>query len=98
MQEDHVSMSWGAARKLRTSVANLRRILAVELICATRGLESRAPLKPAPATTAALHALRARVPGAGPDRFLSPELAAAEESIHSGGIVEAVQSVVGALA
>ena len=46
MQEDHVSMGWGAARKLRTVVANLRRILAVELTCAARGLDLRAPLAP----------------------------------------------------
>ena len=44
MQEDHVSMGWGAARKLRQSVANLGRILAVELSCAARGLDLRAPL------------------------------------------------------
>ena len=36
MQEDHVSMGWGAARKLCTVVANLGRILAVELTCAAR--------------------------------------------------------------
>ena len=43
MQEDHVSMGWGAARKLRTVVAN-RRILAVELTAA-RALDLRAPLR-----------------------------------------------------
>ena len=48
MQEDHVSMGWGAARKLRTVVANLQRMLAVELTCAARGIELRAPLQPAP--------------------------------------------------
>ena len=37
MQEDHVSMAWSAARKLRRSVDNLRRVLAVELVCAARG-------------------------------------------------------------
>ena len=46
MQEDHVSMGWGAARKLRAVVDNLARILAVELVCAARGLELRAPLEP----------------------------------------------------
>jgi histidine ammonia-lyase len=98
MQEDHVSMSWGAARKLRRAVDNLRRILAVELACAARGLEARGPLAPAPATAAGLRALRTRVPGAGPDRFLSPELSAAEESIRCGGLVDAVQDITGALA
>ncbi len=48
MQEDHVSMGWGAARKLRRAVANLGRIVACELVCAARGLELRAPLAPGP--------------------------------------------------
>lgn len=98
MQEDHVSMSWGAARKLRLVVANLRRILAVELTAAARGLDLRAPLPPAPATGAALAAVRERVPGVGEDRFLSPELAAAEGLIASGVLLEKVEAVVGALA
>ncbi|MBA3289276.1 MAG: histidine ammonia-lyase, partial [Acidimicrobiia bacterium] len=41
MQEDHVSFGWSAARKLRLAVANLRRILAVEVLAATWGLELR---------------------------------------------------------
>jgi histidine ammonia-lyase len=98
MQEDHVSMSWGAARKLRTVIANLRRILAVELVCAARGLELRAPLRPGPGTDAALFALREWVPGAGPDRFLAPELAAAEELIRSGELLHRVEAEIGALA
>ena len=54
MQEDHVSMGWGAARKLRLVVANLTRVVAVELCCAARGLDLRAPLAPAAGTAAAL--------------------------------------------
>ena len=99
MQEDHVSMSWGAARKLRTSVANLTRILAVELVCAARGIDMRGPLRPAPGTGAALAALRATVPGVGDgsDRWLAPELAAAERLIRSGELLDAVQSTMGRL-
>jgi histidine ammonia-lyase len=89
MQEDHNSMGWGAARKLRTSVANLRRILAVEIVTAARALELRAPLAPAPATTAVVAALRTAVPGPGPDRWLAPELAAAEELLRDGTLVAA---------
>ena len=98
MQEDHVSMGWGAARKLRRAVDNLRRVLAVELVCAVRGLELRAPLEPARGTGAALACLRAEVPGVGPDRWLSPELAAAEELLRSGTLLEAVEAETGALA
>ncbi|MFW2335488.1 histidine ammonia-lyase [Ilumatobacter sp.] len=79
MQEDHVSMAWHAARKLRKVVDNVRRILAVEYVCAARAIELRAPLEPAPATAAALDALRHVVPGVGPDRYLAPELAATEQ-------------------
>jgi histidine ammonia-lyase len=79
MQEDHVSMAWGAVRKLRTVVANVRRILAVEIVIGARAIELRAPLQPAAATGAVVAELRTRVPGAGPDRFLAPELAAAED-------------------
>jgi histidine ammonia-lyase len=90
MQEDHVSMAWGAARKLRVSLRNLRRIAAVELVVAGRGLDLRAPLSPAAGTGAALAALRTRVAGPGPDRYLSPELAAAESLIESGELLAAV--------
>jgi histidine ammonia-lyase len=78
MQEDHVSMAWGAVRKLRTVVDNLRRILAIELVIGARAVDLRAPLQPARATGAVIAALRELVPGPGPDRVLSPELGSAE--------------------
>ena len=97
MQEDHVSMGWGAARKLRTVVANLTRILAVELCSSARALDLRAPLAPAAGTGAALAAVRSRVPGPGPDRFLSPELAEVEILVGSGRVLEAVEQAIGPL-
>ena len=56
MQEDHVSMGWSAARKLRKSVDGLARVLAIEVLTAARALDFRAPLVPA-AGTGAVHAL-----------------------------------------
>ena len=97
MQEDHVSMGWGAARKLRRVVANLRRILAVEWVAACRGIELRAPLQPAAGTAAALDLLRSEVPGPGPDRWLSPELAAAEQMLAAEALVAAVEKATGPL-
>jgi histidine ammonia-lyase len=98
MQEDHVSLGWGAARKLRAALANLERILAVELACAARGLDLRHPLEPAAGTRAALDAVReAGIPGPGADRWLSPELAAAEGLVTSGELVAAVEDSIGAL-
>jgi histidine ammonia-lyase len=98
MQEDHVSMGWGAARKLRAALDNLRRILAVEAACAARALELRAPLEPGAGTDAALVAIRsAGVPGPGPDRHLAPELEAAARLITAGGLVSAVEGAIGEL-
>ena len=50
MQEDHVSMGWAAARKLRRAVDGLTQVVAIELLTAARSLDLRAPLEPAPAT------------------------------------------------
>ncbi len=83
MQEDHVSMGWHAGRKLRKVADNLRRVLAIELVTAARALEMRAPLKPAKVTGEMLSKLRKVVPGVGPDRFLAPELEAAETLLKS---------------
>ncbi|MGA8922925.1 MAG: histidine ammonia-lyase, partial [Candidatus Dormiibacterota bacterium] len=57
----------------------------------------RRPLEPSPATAAVRDLLRTRVPGAGPDRVVAPDLAAAEELIRSGAVVEAAESVTGPL-
>ena len=98
MQEDHVSMGWGAARKLRRAVGNLGRILAGELVCAARALDLRAPLRPAIGTAAAVgrsprrRRARSRCRTAGSRR----SLAAAERLVMSGGLVDAVESAVGA--
>ncbi|MFJ2762146.1 histidine ammonia-lyase [Streptomyces prasinus] len=98
MQEDHVSMGWSAARKLRTSVDNLTRVIAVELYTAARAVELREGLTPAPATRAVVEAARrAGVGGPGPDRHLAPDLAAAEAFVRDGRLLAAVEKVTGPL-
>ena len=97
MQEDHVSMGWGAGLKLHQLLQNLARILAVEAVCAARALDLRAPLRPAPATGAVRDLLRASVPGPGPDRFLAPDLDAGADLVQRGAVLAAAESVTGAL-
>jgi histidine ammonia-lyase len=87
MQEDHVSMGWNAARKLRLSVLNMQRIAAIELLTAARALDLRAPLKPSKVTGAVRDRLRKTVAGPGPDRFLSPELEAAVQFVQRREVV-----------
>jgi histidine ammonia-lyase len=97
MQEDHVSMGWSAARKLRRSVDAVTRVLAIELMAAARALDLRAPLSPAPATAAVVQALRERVPGPGPDRYLSPEIEETVAAVRDGTLVAAAETLTGPL-
>ncbi len=98
MQEDHVSMGWNAARKLRRSVDGLSRVVAVEVLTAARALDLRAPLTPAPATGAVVELLRSNgVAGPGPDRHLSPEIEATVDLVQSGAVLAAAESVIGEL-
>ncbi|MBU4335980.1 MAG: aromatic amino acid lyase, partial [Actinobacteria bacterium] len=95
MQEDHVSMGWSAARKLRRSVDGLGRVLAIEVLTAARAIDLRSPLEPAPATGAVRDLLRGLgVPGPGPDAWLSPQLETVTAAVVSGAVVEAAQAVV----
>jgi histidine ammonia-lyase len=98
MQEDHVSMGWSAARKLRRAIDGLTRVLAVEVYTAARGIEMRAPLAASPATAAVIAAIRESVPGPGTDRYLSPEIDAAVAMAASGALVAAAETVTGPLA
>jgi len=99
MQEDHVSMGWSAARKLRRSVDGLTRVVAIEVLTAARALDLRAPLQASPATGAVVALLRSHgVEGPGPDRHLSPEIETAVQLVASGAVLGAVEEVVGALA
>jgi histidine ammonia-lyase len=91
MQEDHVSMGWSAARKLRKVIENLSRILAIELVTSARAIELRTGLQPAKATGNVIKELRKTVKGVGPDRFISPELEAADLLVRSGKVSQAAQ-------
>jgi histidine ammonia-lyase len=82
MQEDHVSMGWHAARKLRRALDGLTRVLAVELTAAARGIELRGE-GCSPVSARVIAALRDTVPGPGPDRHLAPELGAAARFLES---------------
>ena len=104
MQEDHVSMGWSAARKLRRSIDGLTRVLAVEVLTAARALDLRVStgstngVEPSPATGAVLRLLREHVEGPGPDRHLAPEIEATVGLVASGAVRTAVEEVIGELA
>lgn len=97
-QEDHVSMGWGAGRKLAQVLDHAARVVAIELLCAAEGVEHRAPLQPGAGTAAAVAAIRRHVEPLAADRVLSGDIEAAAELIQTGELVAAVESAVGELA
>ncbi len=88
-QEDHVSMGWGGARKLLTVLDNVRRVLAIEILCAVQAIELRAPLAPAPGTGAIVAAVRERVPALTGDRSHSGDIEIVAAMIENGEIAVA---------
>jgi histidine ammonia-lyase len=88
MQEDHVSMGWSAARKLRRSIDGLGRVLAIEIMTAARGIELRGE-GAAPVVGRVIEVLRTRVPAPGPDRYLAPDIAGAVELVQTGALLTA---------
>jgi histidine ammonia-lyase len=87
MQEDHVSMGWSAARKLRRSIDGAQRVVAIELLTAARAMDMRAPLTPSHVSAAVLAELRKTVPAPGTDRYLAPEIAAAVAGVKNGALL-----------
>jgi histidine ammonia-lyase len=81
-QEDHVSMGWGAVRKLREVTANVRTCLAIEILCAAQGIDLRAAIAAPSEPLAAVHAVvRARVPVMNTDREVAGQVAAVDEML-----------------
>jgi histidine ammonia-lyase len=88
MQEDHVSMGWHAARKLRKSLEAFADVIAIELLTAARALALREPLTASPATAAVSQRVNAVSGGPGHDRWLSPEIAAVAELVRNGELLD----------
>jgi histidine ammonia-lyase len=97
-QEDHVSMGSIAARHASTVLANVQRILALELLCAAQGLDFRlagsAQAGPAAApgvgVAEAHRRVRTVVPHLDADRLQTADIDAALGLIRAGALVDLV--------
>ena len=87
-KEDHVSMGPTAAWKAARAVANLSRVLAVELLAACEAVEFHRPGRSSPALEAVIALVRERVPTHGQDRVLGPEIEALAETLAAGSVFE----------
>jgi histidine ammonia-lyase len=82
-QEDHVSMGTISARHAAEIIRNTRRVLAIEMICAARGVDFR-DHQPGHGTAKALATLRWSLPAFQADRPLTGSIERAAELIGSG--------------
>jgi len=85
-QEDHVSMGATSGLLLREVVDRVTTVLAIEALCAARGLDLRAPLRPGRGVAAAHAVVRAAVPPLAADRPPGPDISALARLISEGGL------------
>ncbi|WP_376090230.1 histidine ammonia-lyase [Roseomonas sp. CCTCC AB2023176] len=83
-QEDHVSMATGAALRLMPMMANLRDILAIELLAACQAIEFHRPLRSSETLEAAHAAVRDVVHAWDADREMAPDIAAVAGLVAEG--------------
>ena len=86
-QEDHVSMATFAARRLQMLAANLRRIVAIELLATAQGIDLRRPLATAPALQPAHALIRRCAPFYERDRLFAPDIEAVATEIAAGAFL-----------
>jgi histidine ammonia-lyase len=86
-----------AARKARDIVQNVENILAMELLCATQGLEFLLPLKPGKGCREAYQVVREKVPPIKGDRRFSEDIRSIFSLIESGELLKRVEKRVGKL-
>ncbi len=89
-QEDHVSMSTFAARRLGEMAENTRNIVAIELLAAAQGIDFHAPLKTSEKLQTVHRAVRERVAFYGDDRYFAPDIAVMSGLVASGKLGEQV--------
>jgi histidine ammonia-lyase len=90
-QEDYVSMGMGAARRIQPMLANLRNVLAIELLAACQGIDLLAPLRTGTHAARGQAIVRAESKMVEADRSLAPDIRAVERRIATGDFSEIVR-------
>ncbi len=93
-QEDHVSMGTIAARKAREILENVRRVLAMEIMCACQGIDLRGNKGLGVGTKLIYEEVRKVVPKLKEDRPLYEDINKCEELIINGTITKACEGII----
>ncbi len=94
-QEDHVSMGTIAARKAREILGNVRRVLAIELMCACQAIDLRGDKGMGAGTRAVYERVRREIPFLTEDRPLYDDINRSEALIVDGSLVAAAEAAAG---
>lgn len=86
-QEDHVAMCCHAARRLLEMNANFARIVAIEAVCASQGIEFRYPLRTSKPLENAVATVRSVSSAIAEDRHFGQELEEVVELVRRGDLV-----------
>jgi histidine ammonia-lyase len=87
-QEDYVSMGMGGVRRLEPMLANLKNILAIELLAACQGIDLLAPLRTGPETGKAYDIVRSLSAAVDADRSLAPDIEAVAREVAKGSFAQ----------
>jgi histidine ammonia-lyase len=93
-QEDHVSMSTFAARRLGEMAKNSAGIVAIELLAAAQGIDFRAPLKTSSRLQEVHAVVRSKVGFYDHDRYFAPDITAIQALVEDGAFHRFVPGLV----
>jgi histidine ammonia-lyase len=96
-KEDHVSMGMAAALKARNIFENASYVVAIELLCASQGLDFRKPLRAGAGAEAAYELVRSRIEHLNDDRILHNDVNTSRDMVLTGEVISDVEKVVGEL-
>ena len=92
-QEDHNSMGSISARKVHVILDHLESIIAIEMLCAIRGIEFHAPLKSSPILEEVKEKIRERIPVTHHDTIISKEIMIMKDIVASGTLNNIINTV-----
>ncbi|HBV67370.1 MAG TPA: histidine ammonia-lyase, partial [Clostridiales bacterium] len=94
-QEDHVSMGTIAARKAKEIMENVRRVIAMEIMCACQGIDLRGNKGLGKGTAPVYEAVRSQVQTLTEDRPLYEDINKCEDLIIDMSIIKACENKAG---
>jgi histidine ammonia-lyase len=92
-QEDHVSMATHGARRLGRMVDNAAAVIGIELLAAAQGIDFHRPAQSSVSLEQVHAAIRGDVPYYAADRYVAPDIQAAQSWVKSGRFSPLVQRI-----